>query len=95
MAFALVGEVVRPKRFAGVFGASPAIALANLSLVVAVEGVAKAATESRAMIGGAVALAAACAVGRIALGRYKALGGSAVIIAVWVAVAAAAAVWVY
>lgn len=87
---ALGGEVVKPKRFAGVFGASPAIALANLALVVGIEGTGKAAAESRAMIGGAVALVLACAVGVIAIRRFHALEGSAVMIATWIAVAAAA-----
>jgi len=37
--FALVGEVVTPKRFAGIFGAAPSVTLANLALVVAIEGI--------------------------------------------------------
>ena len=36
-AFALVGDAVRPKSFAGLFGAAPSIALATLGLTVATE----------------------------------------------------------
>lgn len=86
-AFALTGEVVKPKRFAGVFGASPGIALANLSLVVAIEGTGTAVTEARAMIGGAAALVVSCAVGVLAVRRLHALAGSGVMIAAWVGVA--------
>ncbi|HET9692367.1 MAG TPA: hypothetical protein VFP61_14540 [Acidimicrobiales bacterium] len=87
--FSLVGEVVRPKRFAGVFGAAPSVALANLGLVVGVEGSAKAATESGAMVAGGVAMVVACGVGVLAVRRLRALRGTLVMGAVWLAVAAA------
>lgn len=57
-AFALVGHVVRPKTFAGLFGAAPSVALATLALAFRDQGVAYVATEGRSMIVGAVALAA-------------------------------------
>jgi hypothetical protein len=93
--FSLVGEVVKPKRFAGVFGAAPSVALGNLALVVAVEGTATAAIESRAMIAGGVAMMVACAVGVVAVRRLRALRGAVVIAAAWIAVAAAAVGLVY
>ena len=55
-AFAVVGDVLRPKSFAGLFGAAPTIALATLSLAFAKQGAGYAATEGRSMIIGAVAL---------------------------------------
>ena len=55
-AFALVGDAVRPKSFAGLFGAAPSIALATLGLTVATEGRNYAAIEARSMIAGAIAL---------------------------------------
>lgn len=93
--FALVGEVVKPKGFAGIFGAAPSVALANLALVVAIQGTAKAVIESRAMIGGGVAMVAACTVGVSAVRRFRALAGSGIMALVWLAVAAAARMLVY
>jgi hypothetical protein len=88
--FSIVGEVVRPKRFAGIFGAAPSVALANLALVVAVEGTTKAAADSRAMIGGAIAMVVACIVGVVSVRRLHALRGAGVMAGVWIAVATAA-----
>lgn len=48
--FALVGDVLRPKRFAGLFGAAPSVALASLALTVAKSGPPLAAMEARSMI---------------------------------------------
>jgi Protein of unknown function (DUF3147) len=53
--FALVGDVLKPKSFAGLFGAAPSVALATLGMTVATEGTHYAATEARSMIAGAVA----------------------------------------
>ena len=55
--FAMVGDVVKPKTFAGLFGAAPSVALASLGLTVAKHGSAYAALECRSMLLGAVALA--------------------------------------
>jgi hypothetical protein len=54
-AFAILSDVLRPKRFAGLFGAAPSVALASLALTVAKKGNWYAATESRSMIIGAIA----------------------------------------
>jgi Protein of unknown function (DUF3147) len=54
--FAIVGDVLRPKSFAGLFGAAPSIALATLILAFWKHGGAYVATEGRSMILGAVAL---------------------------------------
>ena len=54
-AFAVVGEVVRPKSFAGLFGAAPSVALATLTLTLFTEGKHYAALEARSMIAGAFA----------------------------------------
>jgi hypothetical protein len=55
-AFALIGDVLRPKSFAGLFGAAPSVALATLGLTVVSEGAIYTAIEARSMIAGAVAL---------------------------------------
>lgn len=53
--FALVGDLLKPKSFAGLFGAAPSVALATLGLTIATEGAPYAAIEARSMIVGAVA----------------------------------------
>ena len=53
--FALLGDLLKPKSFAGLFGAAPSIALASLALAVRQHGRAYAGMEARSMILGAVA----------------------------------------
>ena len=59
--FALLGDVLKPKSFAGMFGAAPSVALATLALTIRKDGPAYATVEARSMVAGAVALLA-CAV---------------------------------
>jgi hypothetical protein len=51
--FAALGDVLKPKSFAGLFGAAPSVALATISLTVIADGRLYAATEARSMIVGA------------------------------------------
>jgi uncharacterized membrane protein (GlpM family) len=53
--FAALGDVLKPKSFAGLFGAAPSIALATLGLTVISDGKSYAAEEARSMIAGAAA----------------------------------------
>jgi hypothetical protein len=53
--FAALGEIFRPKSFAGIFAAAPSIALATLGLTIAQNGKLYAAVEARSMIFGACA----------------------------------------
>src|ERR1700758_2143835 len=55
--FAVAGDVLRPKSFAGLFGAAPSVALATLPLAFWKHGGSYVSTEGRSMILGAVALA--------------------------------------
>lgn|SRR5579862_9289217 len=55
--FSALGDVLKPKGFAGLFGAAPSVALATLALTIAKEGTHYAAVEARSMLAGAVALA--------------------------------------
>jgi uncharacterized membrane protein (GlpM family) len=55
-AFAMLGDLLRPKSFAGLFGAAPSVALATLGVAVATHGVDYAAVQSRSMMFGAIAL---------------------------------------
>jgi hypothetical protein len=69
--FAALGGVLRPKSFAGLFGAAPSAALATLGLTIFTEGNRYAATEARSMIIGAMALFIySCATIRIIM-KYK------------------------
>jgi hypothetical protein len=63
-AFAVIGDVLRPKGFAGLFGAASSVALGTLTLTLLTEGKSYAALEARSMIAGALAFLAyalACA----------------------------------
>jgi uncharacterized membrane protein (GlpM family) len=53
--FAALGDVLKPKSFAGLFGAAPSVALATLGLTVVTNGRLYASVEARSMIAGAVA----------------------------------------
>ena len=69
--FAMIGDILRPKSFAGLFGAAPSIALATVGLTISKHGAQYAAIEARSMIFGAVAffIYTIC-VSRV-LARYK------------------------
>ena len=54
-AFAILSDVLKPNRFAGLFGAAPSVALATLALTVKAQGKLYAAVEARSMIAGSVA----------------------------------------
>jgi Protein of unknown function (DUF3147) len=53
--FASLGDALKPKGFAGLFGAAPSVALATLALTVLSQGKGFAAMEARSMILGGVA----------------------------------------
>jgi hypothetical protein len=56
-AFAMLGDLLRPNSFAGLFGAAPSVALATLGIAVYQHGADYAALQTQAMIVGAIALA--------------------------------------
>ena len=69
--FAALGDMFKPKSFAGLFGAAPSVALATLGLTIASQGKQYAATEARTMIAGAIAFCMyACLVGHVMM-RYQ------------------------
>ena len=55
-AFAMLGDVLKPKSFAGLFGAAPSVALATLGIAIYQHGPSYAASQSRSMMAGAIAL---------------------------------------
>lgn len=70
-AFSLIGDLLKPKRFAGLFGAAPSVALATLGLTIITKGNDYGAMEARSMLGGAFAFFLyACAVSWLMM-RYR------------------------
>lgn len=69
--FAMLGDIFRPKSFAGLFGAAPSIAFATLSLAIHHDGRLYAAIEARSMIAGAIALFIYTATASWILMRFK------------------------
>jgi hypothetical protein len=86
--FAILGDVLRPKSFAGLFAAAPSVALATVSLTVHKQGRPYAAFEAKTMILGAVAflLYAALASAVLRRGKLSALAVSIALMPVWFAV---------
>lgn len=70
-AFAIIGGLLKPKSFAGLFGAAPSVALSTLGLTVATEGASFAATEARSMLAGAIAFTAYASCVSWVMMRYK------------------------
>lgn len=87
--FSLLGDLFKPKSFAGLFGAAPSVALATLALTIRADGARYAATEARSMTGGALALGAYVWFVSWAMRRFRvhalptALGG----LAIWCVIA--------
>ena len=88
-AFAAVGDMLKPKSFAGLFGAAPSVALATLGLTLFAEGGSYTAIEGRSMIAGAAALFAYASVVSWIMMRYrlKALLVTICAIPLWLGVA--------
>ena len=70
-AFAIIGDLLKPKSFARLFGAAPSVALATLGLTVATEGTSFAATEARSMMAGAIAFTVYASCVSWVMMRYK------------------------
>jgi glucose dehydrogenase len=88
-AFAVLGDVLRPKSFAGLFGAAPSVALATLGLALWKEGGDYVSLEGRSMILGALALALySVVVCRLLVrARWSALSATTAAILLWLAAA--------
>lgn len=85
--FSALGDVLRPKSFAGLLGAAPSIALATLGLTVLHDGKGYASLEARSMILGATAFFAYALVVSWLLRRYRT--------ATWKATVAAMPLWFF
>jgi hypothetical protein len=84
-AFAVVGDLFKPKTFAGLFGAAPSVALATLALTIAKDGKPFAALEARSMLAGAAALCLySLGVSRLTMRwRWPALRATLAALVVW------------
>jgi len=93
--FALLGDLFKPKSFAGLFGAAPSIALASLALAFTKHGSTYAAIEGKSMIGGAVAFFLYSQLVSWLLVRHKmpSIAISMVALLVWFAVSLA--IWAF
>lgn len=87
--FAALGDLFRPKSFAGLFGAAPAVALATLTLTVTDKSNSYAATESHSMMAGALAffIYASCVSWVLMHHKLNVLLAATVAVPVWFAVA--------
>ena len=92
VAFALLSEATTPKRFAGLFSAAPAVALASLSVLLLDKGHHDAHQSAVGMLAGSAGMAAYAACAIPLLRRLKASKTAVAALAPWVIVAAAAAI---
>ena len=88
VAFALLSAGLSPKRFAGLFSAAPAVALASLTITVLDKGAHDAHESSVGMIAGGVGMVAYAAVVVHALRRTRASRAAAASLAAWLLIAA-------
>jgi hypothetical protein len=84
-AFATLGDTLRPKSFAGLFGAAPSIALATLLVTLSLKGAPFVALEGRSMIVGAFAFSAYSWVVCVLLKKF--------LLSSWTATMAALVIW--
>jgi hypothetical protein len=87
--FACLGDVIKPKSFAGIFGAAPSVALASLALTASLNGKSYAAIEARSMIAGAIAflIYSSCVCYVLIRWKLRALRATLLLIPLWFAAA--------
>jgi hypothetical protein len=90
-AFAVLGDTLAPKKFAGIFSGAPSVALANLIVLAAIKGQSDVADSLAGMVLGGVAFVIAAVVGALGYQRLKSLANSALIWVTWGVVAGASA----
>lgn len=92
VAFALLSEGLGPKRFAGLFSAAPAVAIAGLSIVLLDKGSHDAHQNAAGMIAGSAGMVAYAAAVVPLLRRVGASAAAAMALGAWTALAALAAI---
>ena len=93
VAFAMLGDMLKPKMFAGLFGAAPSVATASLLVSGLAMGAAKDEKYASGMIAGAIGLAAYSAAAALAVKHLGAVAGSIVAWVAWLVPAAAVYWW--
>ncbi len=88
-AFSALGDVLKPKSFAGLFGAAPSVALATLGLTLTSHSADYVAVEARSMVAGAAAFFAYASFVSWLMARYSinALLATTSSIVLWIVVA--------
>lgn len=92
VAFALLSQGLEPKRFAGLFSAAPAVALAGLTVTLLDKGAHDAHQSATGMIAGGVGMVAYAAAIVPLLRRARPAAASLVALGVWALPAAVVAV---
>lgn len=92
--FAMIGDALKPKAFAGLFGAAPSVATASLVVSGVAMGAAKDEKYATGMIAGAVGLVVYSAAAALAVKHLGSVFGSVVAWIAWV-VPAAAVYWAF
>jgi hypothetical protein len=87
VAFALLSEGLSPKRFAGLFSAAPAVAIAGLAIAVLDKGAHDAHESAAGMIAGAVGMMAYAAAAVPLLRRTRAVKAAGLALSAWLMVA--------
>lgn len=87
LGFSLISQGVSPKRFAGLFGAAPAVAIAGLAVLAIDKGGHAAQEAATGMIAGAVGMSAYAAVSVLTLRSQAGLRASLLALPVWLALA--------
>jgi uncharacterized membrane protein (GlpM family) len=90
--FAVLSEGLSPKRFAGLFSAAPAVAIAGLTIVLLDKGAHDAHENAAGMLAGSAGMIAYAAAVVPLLRRMRASLAAAAALGVWFAVAAIVAV---
>lgn len=87
--FAMLGDILRPKSFAGLFGAAPSVALATLAIALYRHGADYVVLQSHAMTAGALALAIYSVVvcHLLIRARFRAVAATLLSLVVWLIVA--------
>lgn len=92
MVFALLSESLKPKRFAGLLGAAPAVAIAGLAVTLVSKGVLDAKDGSLGMIAGSVGMFAYAAATVVLLKHARPITAAVAGLAVWLAASVAVAI---
>jgi len=90
--FALISQGLTPKRFAGLFSAAPAVALAGLTIVILDKGASDAHKNSLGMIAGSAGMVVYAASVVLLLRRLRASHAAFLGLGAWAAAAAVIAV---